>query len=373
MSTVAPERPRNLPAVVEARKAVPVKWWAGLGTAWLLLMVYMWTRWLVSGHAHATPTGPTPVPTWQTLVLRLEEGGFLAASVPVLYFCVWKPWREGRGLTLDGMLLIGLFTCWAIQDPWANYTRPIYAYNADLINLGCPQCWVPGWQTSHAVSEGLLFDPGIYLSAIFLGLVVCNWVMRRVKAWRPQTGTLGLIGVAYAFMLIMDLVTESVFVRGHAYIYPGAPRSTSLFAGTPNAFPIFEIFAWGAAWAAFACLRYFKNDRGETLPERGASLLAGTPRRRRIYCLVAVIGALNLAEVWTYNIPMQWLAMHDSAWPQSVTSRSYLTDRECGLGTNTLCPSERVPAPVGSDSARVGLDGKLFAPKGVPVQPPSQK
>jgi Spirocyclase AveC-like len=373
MTTLTPAASSALPTPVEAKNAVPVKWCAGLGAGWLLVMVYMWTRWLAGGHAKTTPIGPTPVPTWQTILVRVSEFGFVAGAIPVLYYFMWKPWRAERRLTLDGMLIIAFVTSWAIQDCWIDYTRTFFTYNADLINLGCPQCFVPGWQASNQISEPLLWGPGVYISGLFMGTVVCCRVMGWFKARRPHTGTMGLIGVAWAFMVVFDVFAELIWQFTRVYTYPGAPRSISLFPGSTRQYPITEGIFWGATWAGFACLRYFKNDRGETVAERGAHDLAASPRRKLVYRTLAVIAGLNMIYLCVYNIPMQWFDMHQSAWPRSITSRSYLTDRSCGLGTNVLCPSQRVPAPVSPTSAYVTIGGRLHAPKGLPTQPPSAR
>ena len=49
--------------------------------------------------------------------------------------------------------------------------------------------------------------------------------------------------------------------------------SLSLWAGTDHQFPIYETISWAGTYTVLACLHYFRDDRGRSLPERGIDAL----------------------------------------------------------------------------------------------------
>ena len=44
------------------RTSAPVKWWAAVGAVYLVFMVAVLTRWVISPLFKTVPVGPTPVP-----------------------------------------------------------------------------------------------------------------------------------------------------------------------------------------------------------------------------------------------------------------------------------------------------------------------
>src|SRR5260221_178013 len=91
----------------------------------------------------------------------------------------------------------------------------------------------------------------------------------RVRARRPELSTAGLVLRAFAVMCALDFVMESVWLTTGSYTYGGAHRSLSLWAGRYYQFPVYEILLWGITWTGLACVRFFRDDRGQTVAERG--------------------------------------------------------------------------------------------------------
>lgn len=136
-TSARPEPTRPPIGVGETRLATPVKWWAVLGGGCVALIVYMWTRWIVDGHARAVP-GRDGIPSWMMVSLRVLELIVIGFLVAALWFFAVKPWRRERRVTLD-MLLIGAWLLvYMLQDPWENFTSITYSYNAGFFNLGLP-------------------------------------------------------------------------------------------------------------------------------------------------------------------------------------------------------------------------------------------
>jgi hypothetical protein len=370
-ATSAVHQPRYAPqpgAAPEARRATPVKWWAGLGVLWLVLLVYAWSDWLASGDAHATPTGATPVPTWQVLTARSWEVLFGGWALVAIWVFLIRPWRRGQGLTLDGMLLIAWFSLWALQDPWLSYAQGWFSYNAEFVNLGCPQCHIPGWMdagTRAHLPEPLLFMAGMYTGVFTSSLLLVNRIMRAAKARWPTLGTVGLIGLACGLMALTDLVLEVIWLHNGLYAYSGAYRPLTLFAGHQYQFPLYESLLWGAMWGAMACLRYFRNDRGETIAERGLQRVTISTRRRSLLRLLAIIGVAQ-TMMFVYNVGMGFWGLHAGAWPKDVLDKSYLTAGMCGPGTDRACSDPRVPIARGTTSGYATPDGRFVTPTGGP-------
>lgn len=366
-----PAAPMSRPEIdgVQTRKTRAVMFWAGTGIFWLGLTVYAWGKWLIDGHNTPGPVGPTEIPGWQKFAARGWEVFFAVIALWVIWHFLVQPWRRERRLTLDGMLVIAWPLAWAIQDPLINYSRQMFNYNSAFINFGCPQCHLPGWQSpGHAqMTEPIIFMGAMYIGILFGGTVLACGLMRKAKQRWSQLGTAGLIMIAFGAMFIADVVLEIIWLRFGLYHYGGAIKSVTLFHGHYYQYPIYEGVLWGGCWAALACLRYFRNDKGETIAERGIDEVRAAPKQKQGVRLLAVIGCVSTLFL-IYNIPIQWFATHADNFPQEILDRSYLTNTMCGLGTDQACPGPRVPMPVGPDSAHATPEGDFEAPAGLPVQ-----
>jgi hypothetical protein len=370
-STFDSVRP-NLADVTE-RKFKPVKIWALVGVFWIALTAYAWGSWLYHGANTATTPGPDKTPGWMLFFVWFFEIGMLCGAVVSVYFFMIKPWRREHRIPTDGLFIIAFLQMWTLQDPLTNYTQPWFDYNSNLVNFGCPQCWIPGWHGSRLLPEPVLWGPGCYVAVLFPATILCCYLMRRAKQRWPQLGTLGLIGVALGFMIVADFVAEMIWVRTGSYTYPGSYPGLTFFSGHYYQFPIYESLFWGATWAAFTVARYFKNDKGQTLAERGIDEVRGTNVQKTGLRLLAIIGILNCCFFFVYNVPTQWLGSHSPAWPADIIDRSYLSSKLCGQGTNIACPGPRVPIDGGNDSAHLTPQGTWYVPQGVPTQIPAAK
>ena len=357
-------------AIPQVNRARPVLWWAAIGAAFMLLTVYAWSDWYLSGHAVPTPTGPTPVPEFQRIAARCWEILFTGFALFAIYHFIYKAWRQARGLTTDGMLLIAWYTLWLLQDPWLSYTQNWFSYNAVFVNFGCPQCHIPGWQATGVkenLPEPILFMGGMYIGVLFPATVLTCYLMRGAKQRWPQIGTAELIGFAIGSMAIADTIAELIWLRMGLYSYTGAIRSLSVFGGHAYQFPLYQAVLWGGVMGAASCVRYFVDDKGLTVAERGIDRVQGGVRKKALVRLLAIIGIIQ-SIMFVYNVIFQWFGTHADPFPQEILDRSYMTAGMCGPGTNTACPGPQVPIPVGPNSARLTPEGQLFAPIGVPTQ-----
>ncbi|HYH48888.1 MAG TPA: spirocyclase AveC family protein [Acidimicrobiia bacterium] len=361
---------RSMVAPFAERKTRPVILWAALGAFFVALQIYVFSDWILSGKAVRTPPGPTPVPTFMKICAVAWGIVGVPATALVVYHFLIKQWRRAGHLTLDGMFVIAsILMYW--QDPLSNYFQWSFTYNAYYPNWGSWVESVPGWMSpnGHRLAEPPFIMGPIYIYMVFGMMVVGCAVMRKAKSRWPQLGAGGLIAVCVAFFIVFDAILEPLFLTTGFYIYVHAIEGWTLFEGRYFQFPIYEPIFWGVCWAALTCLRYFKDDKGHTIVERGVDRVGVSARAKTAVRLLAVVGCTNLIFLVGYNIPYSWFALHTSSWPKDITDRSYLTNGICGPGTTYACPGPDVPINR-PGAIHISPDGTLVVPPGAKVPSP---
>lgn len=361
-------RPRVVTA--EARKARPVLWWAAFGAICTMVAIAALAGWILSGQAVRTPTGVTPVPDYMRWNGYLQQVIGVGLLIPMIYYIVIRPWRREGHISLDGTILLAvMMTYW--QDPLANYFGSIFSYNSTLINWGSWAPHIPGWYSANQQfqPETPFFGGMWYSFGLYGGIVLACGIMRKAKQRRPQMGVVGIVLVAFACMAILDLIMEVIYVRMGLYVYTGVIGKFTLFHDKYYQFPLYEMFLFGGTWTAMACLRYFKNDKGQTFAERGIDQLRVSPKKKHTLRLFAICGVLNLFYLCFYNMPIWWTAQHADPWPQDILKRSYFTNQVCGPGTDIQCQGD-VVSVTGRGKASITPAGTVHVPEGKQLPPP---
>jgi hypothetical protein len=150
-------------------------------------------------------------------------------------------------------------------------------------------------------------------------------------------------------------------IRLGLYAYPGAIPGWTVNQGKYYQFPIYQVVLTSGLFTAWASIRYFRNDKGQTIAERGIERVQAGPRAHTGLRLLALIGVCNAVFAVVYIVPSQFFALHAGAWPKDIVDRSYLTDGLCGPGTTYACPGSDVPIPR-PRSSHLGPDGNLVPP-----------
>jgi hypothetical protein len=248
-----------------------------------------------------------------------------------------------------------------------NYVQTQGTYNSVFVNFGSWAPQVPGWLSPNGNRYptpifGLI---PVYISGLILLCMITNGIMRKAKFRHPNLGTPGLMLVCVGTIVIFDFIFEGMFfARLGFFVYPSAISWLTLFHGHYYQFPIYEAVFAGTLFGSFACIRYFKNDRGQSVAERGLERVRVSPPKKTWLRFFALSGLCNVCFIVFFNIPMNFFALHASAWPQDIMKRSYLTNGFCGPTTSYACPGPAIPIPR-PDSAHIGPDGGL-----VPAAPP---
>ncbi|KAA0111780.1 spirocyclase AveC family protein [Mycolicibacterium sp. P1-5] len=360
------------PATFERRSSnAAVKVWAAVGGVLLVLQLYVWIRWVTGPYFVRVPAGPSDPPVYMKIFLT-ANGALMCVGLPAaIWWFLIRPWIRERRIALDGLLLISC-ALFFFQDPLLNYLNTWCTYNTWLWNRGSWSSHIPGWVSPESpgrqVAEPLLINATGYGMVLLLAIAGC-WFMRRVKSRWPETSNVRLILITYAGAIVLDFVMEACFMLPFGlYTYPGAIRSVSVFAGTYHQWPIYEGLMWGGVMTALSSLRFFTDDRGRTVVERGLDQVRGGFARQQFVRFLAIFGAVSACFFVFYNLPAQWFAMHSDPWPVDHQKRSYFNGGICGDGTDTPCPNPVIPVPT-KRSGYIDVNGKLVLPEGATMPP----
>lgn len=321
-ATIETARPGHQASPPRPRGSSPIKWWAALGVLQLGLAVYCILAWAGSGQMTPTDPGPDQMPGYETVSMWV----LTVAGVVVTAYCLWrfllKPWVRERRLTNDGMLLIACFAMAIPHDIMLSYTSPSFSYNSHYLNAGSWMSQVPGVQTpnAHLIPEPLVLVLPAYGWAVFLAAVLGCAVMRKIRERRPEVSNAGLVGLTLCFFLVLEFFFETILTHIGAEAYTGAIKNLTLWAGTDHQLPLYEILFWAVFWTGMAALRFYRDDRGLTVAERGVHELNLSTGKETALRQLALIGAGFGVITVLYNIPWALVSSHNNSFPQHLPS-----------------------------------------------------
>ncbi|MGV6806560.1 MAG: spirocyclase AveC family protein [bacterium] len=346
------------PVSVEGKAFHPVLFWAGVGIFWYLVVIYSMSQWITTGSATFVDPG-VDIPSKEMVfwIVSFDIMGPIMALWVTWKFAIKPKLKTGR-FSSDGILLFAFFLMFW-QDPMLAYNSPWFLYNSLHFNLGNWVEFVPGGISPYTryVSEPLLtWSTGYIFFMMWPVLFIC-WCMRRWKIRRPDTGTFGLVCVAFLAGISFDLVMEYVYLHTGGYNYAGSIRDWSLFGGEMWQFPIYDIFFWGGTWALCAVWRFFKDDKGYMFCEQGVDKLKVSEGKRTFIRFLAISGLMQSTMMFMYNMPMHYFSVNGDPFPEGYPS--YLLNGMCGEGTQHACPAPSIPLSRGAEGMSVGPDLKL--------------
>jgi hypothetical protein len=300
------------PAVAPARIAGPANLataWAMLGGAWIAFVGYGTIRWFASGAVGPAPIqGPDVYPTWQLVGLRgLEIFSVLFVVFLVVVYGV-RPCRQGHGLQVEAMLLIGGVVGFFI-DPLINFFRYTFAWNAHAINLGTWISVFPGHAPMGAYAEGILWAFPQYIMMSAGAALGGYWILSLLRGRYPGIRLVPALGVVFAAFFVGDMLIESTFLLFGVYAFPRTYSGITLFAGELHQFPLYESFFVAAQAVALTLFMRSARDSSDGLSfvERGSEQL---PMRYRtaVRCL-AVVGFTFVVYAFGYFLPWSWMSI----------------------------------------------------------------
>ena len=326
-----------------ATRTPAVKIWAFMGAVWLLFSLYIWGKWFLAPEFGPTPRGSDPVPQWLFVWTHTFEVLSTGMWCACIYFWAIKPWRKTGRMSWDGLFILAGATLY-IQDPWINYSNYWFLYSSVFINFGSWTTQLPGWMVPHGnlIPEAPLAWGGAYTWLVIAPAIFAGKAIDAIRRKWPLTKTLTLVAVFFLCFAFLDLVLEGSFARTSLYAFASTMPSTTLFAGKPYQFPMYETIFMGSMWSTYTFFRYFRDDKGRSFVERGADRLGLSEGGTTFVRWLALVGAVQAILFLAYNLPVQFTSMHGGVFPKYP---SYLVNGVCGPDTPYDCPGDLTPIP----------------------------
>ena len=318
------------------RRFTPLKAAAALGILLAGIQAYLLVKWVASPNFAEVSSGPTVPPTWMKVAILPVEVLSTAMVVVLVYRFVVLPFRRERR--------IGFNKSWC-SKPCEWYVRPTELLLPRVVRLQLlllQQGHTDGGnarlailrRTGAQIAWPIFCIPALY-AGMFLGIPVLGCVvMRRARSRWPQLPNIGLLTICFITIVVIDIVLEGVVVMRlgiYDHTGPSIPLLDSYYSHNALA----NIVLVAVTITAVTALRYFRNDRGETLVERGSEQFGRSPARSSALRFFAVFAAMQMCLLLGYHVPMAiWTTITPtSAWHEDMQQNSYLNDHICGVGT----------------------------------------
>jgi hypothetical protein len=332
--------------------------------------VFVLIKWVTGPYFHRVDPGPTSLPSAMKIAivtyLALQWIAFLWLALPLDRQAVAA--RAADRLRWPVVYRVGGVLL--VLGPDGQLERDhVHLQLVDpehgLLGQRHPRLDDPGDPRAQA-PEPWLFTAGAY-SVFFVAMPIAGcWLMRKIRARHPRIGTLGLLASVLGLLFVLETILKGFFwMRMGLYTYPATPDILVLNPSHYYKYPLLESLIWGAGLTAITWVRWSKNDRGETIAERGASEINATDGAKTGIRLMATVGCCYSLILVCFWIPY-WLlwSPHAEKFPLDIQKRSYLTDGLCGPGTHRACPDPNVPY-FREHSVTITPDGNLYIPPGV--------
>ena len=190
------------------------------------------------------------------------------------------------------MLLVSMGLMF-FQDPLLNYFNTWCTYNTWLLNRGSWSSHIPGWvspeEPGRQVPEPLLTNTPGYAYGVLLITIVGCWVMRKIKSRWPDISNLRLILVTYAIAFVFDFVMEALVMLPIGLLHLSRCHPGGVVQRR-HLLPMADLrgLMWGGVQAALCCLRFFTDDRGRTIVERGLDSVRGGVVKQQFVRFLAI-------------------------------------------------------------------------------------
>lgn len=279
----------------------------------LVYQVWTWVSWLGSGPYQVTAERSYGSFSWYAahaieIVLALAVGGLVAMLVR-------QCWAQRR-LTFDAMLFIGLVLT-VFWDTVVNFVEPLWFYSTNWVNVNNWWGYAP-FVINPAAGHGpnpLLVLVLLYALGTLEAMTICK-VMHSAEGRWPGISRARLITVAFVSASLIGMALSLTMILPHLWGGPGAPFS---ILGGEYRYSLLEFLYIGAWSTTLACLRFFVNDRGERVTERGLADLR--PRSRTAIVLLATIAACNLSVI-VWSVPIMFMGINTAQYPDYPPSLS---------------------------------------------------
>jgi Spirocyclase AveC-like len=353
MTTFAADRPTTDTAWLGPRRVPPAIVLAVVGVLVAGYALWTWGAWLSAGPTQITATrDPASASRW---VARGYELVIVAVAVAVAVHVV-RLCRRERRLVFDAIMVIaGFFTLF--WDPMVNWMQPNFMYSSQWLNLNTWVANAPGVVNP----TGSLMPQPVFIMLIYpFGLLgfamILNHAMAGMRRRFPRIGNLELLAFTYAFGWVLGFSLEAPMFLFNLWGLPGAPAGMSFFSNE-HRFAWAEYLTTAIVFTTFAAVRFFRNDKGQTIGERGLDGLRPAARTAvSIFATVAIF-AMSMWALLVVQIPA---GLHSSPYPAGYPA--HLINGLCNIPGNphSTQPTAYGPCP-GSPGFRMPVNN-TFVP-----------
>jgi hypothetical protein len=195
-----------------------------------------------------------------------------------------------------------------------NAVLPVLGYSSNWVNVNNWCQNMPGVVNPQCgrLPEPILFQALLYTFGFVPFVVMLNAGMRAAGRHRPSISRAKLFWVAFVGGGLCDFLLEIPLVRLRLWAYPGTPRSISLL-GSIYRYPVAEPLLAGLFFGTVAYVRFFKDDLGLTVIDRGVE--QASPLRKGLVSVLALVAVLNCLA-WTAAVADSALGFYSSPYPR---------------------------------------------------------
>lgn len=278
---------------------------------------------------------------------RAIEAGAVTLAGVLLVQAVRESRRLGRA-SFELKLWVALLLT-SFWDSVTNVFQPIWFYSSDFVNLN--EWWghAPGFVSPAGGHEPFPVVALVFLYPCFVlesRLAVKGWTA--VRRRYPGISTVRLLVVGLAMSLVVGAAISWTFIAPHLWAGPG--MGAMIVDTSSYSWSVAE-FLYVGTWSATVCaLRFFVDDQGRSLAERG--LEAMPPWRQAVVGTMAMTTWCSVAVI-VYSSVVAFTGFHANAYPEDYPE--HLPNVVCDIpGSAVAQGSEFGPCP-GSPGYRVPL------------------
>lgn len=280
---------------------LPILFW----NAWTVI------AWLADGPEQSTVGRDTDSFGWYAA--KTIEGLTVCAALAVIVVLYRGCRRQREFLTTDVMFCLVAGTIFW-QNFVSNFYAPIFHASTNFYNVN-NTC---GHQPFVVNPEcGQATDPLLFTWTLeTFGILGMAMVFAKGVAWARRRwvgiSTVKLIGFVLLMGIFADCVIEPLILCGlRLWNYQG-PQGSYIPTGGNFQWSILEFWAGGAWIGMLAAFWIFRNDRGETLAERG---LGHYSRRvRKSIALLATYGFIQWTTFLVGCVPYMVISFYEEPW-----------------------------------------------------------
>jgi hypothetical protein len=342
--SLAGSRPTTIegapPVTASTRRWGWAQYLALVGIPILILNVITVASWLADGPSPVTNTR-SAVKQADWFVARAMESVAVLIAVVVIVFLIRECRRRRRLFTFDVMFcLAGATIFWA--DIGLNLFQPVLVVSSEWVNLNNTCGHVPFVVNPEC---GTTPDPILFLFLIetfaLLGVaIVLGKLAERARRRWPDVSASKLFAILFGGGAAIVIFEPVVVMPLGGWNYPGnLPLSIPL--GDGFYYPAWEMIAFGGLFGVLAALRFFRDDQGLTLAERG--LRQYRPPVRTAVSMLAIYAVAQLAAWGSASAPFWIAGFHQQPWRNSSPR---LVNGQCDVPNGTV-PQLNTNTPYG--------------------------